>query len=59
MRRRPEDPPAGGFPFNGKVYQTEVEYRAAVDARDERRARLLAGIYAQRGWDTDGDAEDW
>jgi hypothetical protein len=48
MRRRPEDVPAGGFSFDGKVYRTEAEYLAAREARTQRRARLLARIELER-----------
>jgi hypothetical protein len=55
MRRREEVPP-GGLLFNGKLYRTEAQYQAARDAWAARRARLLASIYAQRGWDIDDEA---
>ena len=58
MRRRVVDPPTARRFFHGR-YLSELEYLAAVAARDERRARLSAHIYAQRGWDTDDDVEDW
>jgi hypothetical protein len=59
MRRRPED--VGEWVLNGVAYKSEAAYleRVAFDARCRaRRARLLAAIYAERGWDID-DAEDW
>lgn len=57
MRRiAPPDP--AGWLLSGKLYRTEAEFQQARAARDERRARLLARIYAERGWDADDDTED-
>ncbi|HWY01248.1 MAG TPA: hypothetical protein VNY55_15620 [Mycobacterium sp.] len=48
MRRLPQELPAGGVLFNGKLYRTQAQYQAARDARAARRARLLARIEAER-----------
>ncbi|RFZ30712.1 hypothetical protein KST_05028 [Mycobacterium marinum] len=43
MRRRQVEPPPGRFFYLGK-WLSEPEYRAAIAARDARRARLLRRI---------------
>jgi hypothetical protein len=48
MRRIP-DVPAGGWLLSGVRYQSEAEYRAALDKRNDRRARILARISVERG----------
>jgi hypothetical protein len=59
MRRIPAPPDRDGRRLDGVRYPSEGEYLEARRKRDERRARLLAQIYARRGWGTDDDAEDW
>jgi hypothetical protein len=46
--RRPVDDPAGWL-LNGVWFDTEGEFRAALDKRDARRARVMALIEAERG----------
>jgi hypothetical protein len=49
MMRRIPDVPVGGWLLNGVRYQSEAEYRVALDKRNDRRARILARISVEAG----------
>jgi len=48
MRRRRVEPDPPELMFQGRRYATEAERQAAVDARAERRRRILARIESER-----------
>jgi hypothetical protein len=50
MMRRIPDVPVGGWLLNGVRYQSEAEYRAALDKRNARRARLAARDWVECGY---------